>query len=87
MIFLRLFLMNQYKGGDLGKLFTTIPSSFEFEIFVLSFIERLLIELSKRYPTNLIPKWTASKNYRENFKAIFFEEQLKIIDSNLQMVY
>lgn len=65
--------MNQYKGADIKKLFVIFPASFEFEIFVLSFMEKLVSEVAKRYPEELIRKWRTSENYRIRFKATFYE--------------
>jgi len=50
-------------------------------------MERLVLELSKRYSHNRLVEWGVSSNYRINFKAVFFAEQAKIIDDNLKMIY
>lgn len=87
LIFLRLFLMNQYKGADIGKLFATLPASIEFEIFMLSFMELLVLELKKRSTNALIEEWARNPNHRVRFKATFMQEQNAIVEANLEMIY
>jgi hypothetical protein len=43
--FLRVFSMMYYKGGPLSELMVTIPSSIEYELFVLKFSLMILKEV------------------------------------------
>jgi hypothetical protein len=54
LFFLRLYLMNYYKGEDLYKLFVTFPSSCEFELFVFSYYRDIVESLYERYPSEAI---------------------------------
>lgn len=50
LIFLRLYLMNYYKGEDLYKLFVTFPASVHYELFVFNYYRDIVISLYSRYP-------------------------------------
>lgn len=61
MIFLRLYLMNYYKGADLYKLFVTFPASVDYELFVFSYYRDIIASLYERYPTALIDQLKTEK--------------------------
>lgn len=50
-------------------------------------MEKLVLELSRRYENEQLQKWSTSANYRENFKAVFFSGQTKIVEANIGMIY
>lgn len=76
-MFLRVFLMHQYKGEDQSKLMGTIPSSVEFELFLFEYMMKLLNALKKRYPIGMIEEWRVKeekfKDFHSKFKRIFYE--------------
>ena len=53
-VFLRLWLMNYYKGDDLYKLFVTFPASIHYELFVLQYYLDIIKSLYDRYPQSVI---------------------------------
>ena len=73
-MFLRVFLMHQYKGGDQVKLLGTLPCSLQFETFVFEYMVRLLEGLLKKYPQSLIEEWRSRESVNLNckFKRIFY---------------
>jgi hypothetical protein len=94
LIFLRLYLMNYYKGQDLYKLFVTFPASADFELFVFRYYRDIILALYERYPEAAIqllkeecnlPEYAAIQ-FKIRYKIIYLEEQRKLLDLNLRAV-
>ena len=93
-MYVRLFLLNYYRKGDLYKIFVTVPSSLEFEEQTFQYLEDIVQSLYDRYPLqtihnlNLIREHSKSESEkrRTELKLIYIEEQRKILDINMKAI-
>lgn len=93
-IFLRLYLMNYYKGQDLYKLFVTFPASMDFELFVFEYYKDIIESIYERYPLEAIEilkkEYDLPQNqntkFKIKYKIIYLEEQRKLLDINMGAV-
>ena len=93
---MRILLVSLYNGADFKKIMFTLPSSLNYEEFILNVYLKILISLKNRKKTNIYEDnmiLEKSKNPKEIFSVIYrkgqkeiLEEQIKIVKLLLKMI-